>query len=164
MFARHTERNANLRIAAARTAHRIPDRKPKEVQHGSCVQFLGRSGSAPRGGAVLCRCGNARLPGHGHVGHGDVSPLRRVQGHHRNGRAGHPRPHGHPRQLPRAVFAGRRHAAVRGHPDEPHAEQGCRLHRVGQLVEEGVQGGEAVRPGQLRGQLRGRKLHVRARC
>ena len=149
---------ANPRIAGA-----LPIRQPKEVQHGSRVQFLGRSGSAPRGGAVLRRRGNARLSGHWHVRDGDVAPLRRVQGHHRDRRAGHPRPHEHPRQLPRAVPAGRRHAAVRGHPHEPHAEQGCRLHRVGQLVEEGLQGGQALRRRPLHRQFRGRELHLRAR-
>ena len=80
-----------------------------------------------------------------HVRNGDESSLPRVPGYYRRCR-GHASPrHGHSLQLPRPVFARRRHPAVRRHPHEPHAARPLRTRGHGQLREEGLARGRSLR-------------------
>ena len=78
-----------------------------------------------------------------HVGHGDdATAPPRSRASSRRPRPDLREPHGHPRQLPRCCFCrAAPRSSSRPVPMNLMQEQGCRLHRLGQLVEEGLQGG-----------------------
>ena len=106
---------------------------------------------------------DARLPRLGHVRHGDEPPLQAVRRDHRERRGRPARARGHSRQLPRAVPAGRRVAAVRRRAHEPHEEPRGRLYRHRRLGEEGLQGSQDLRRRPRHRQQRGRDVLLHPR-
>lgn len=92
-----------------------------ELEDGTCAQLLSWPGGAAYKRARRDRRRDDGLPRLRHVRARDEPSILHVPANHRR-RRGNPAPSAeHPRQLPCPVFAGRRHAAVCGHPHEPHA-------------------------------------------
>ena len=129
-----------------------------ELEDGTCAQLLSWPGRAARKRARRDRRRDDGLPRLRHVRARDEPSIWHVPADHRRRRGNPASPAEHPQQLPCPVFAGRRHAAVCGHPHEPHAPRPRRLRRDRQLCQQGVQGGRQVRRGRAARELRGHQF------